>query len=81
MTGTRNRIAQQVRRNPGIHFNELTRTLDLAPGQVQYHLRKLQRSDDVLEESLYRRNRPSASGLDPEGEGYARTVSHEESAV
>jgi predicted transcriptional regulator len=55
MTGTRNRIAQQVRRNPGIHFNELTRTLELAPGQVQYHLKKLQRSDDVVEESLYGR--------------------------
>ena len=55
MTGTRNRIAHQVRRNPGIHFNELTRTLNLAPGQVQYHLRKLERSDDVVEESLYGR--------------------------
>jgi predicted transcriptional regulator len=55
MTGTRNQIARQVRRNPGIHFNELIRTLDLAPGQVQYHLRKLERSHDVVEESLYGR--------------------------
>jgi predicted transcriptional regulator len=55
MSETRNRIARQVRRSPGIHFNELTRKLDLAPGQVQYHLRKLERADDVVEESLYGR--------------------------
>ena len=55
MTETRNQIVHQVRRNPSIHFNELTRTLDLAPGQVQYHTRKLERSDDIVEESLYGR--------------------------
>ncbi|WP_049893002.1 winged helix-turn-helix transcriptional regulator [Natronococcus jeotgali] len=55
MSETRDQIARQVRGNPGIHFNELTRTLDLAPGQVQYHLRKLERSDDIVEESLYGR--------------------------
>ncbi|WP_135823200.1 winged helix-turn-helix transcriptional regulator [Halostella litorea] len=55
MTETRNQIARQVNQNPGIHFNELTRTLDLAPGQVQYHIRKLERSNEVVEESLYGR--------------------------
>lgn len=55
MTGTRDRVARQVRRDPGIHFNELTRVLDLAPGQVQYHLRRLEDADDVVEESLYGR--------------------------
>jgi predicted transcriptional regulator len=55
MTKTRDSIAVQIRRNPGIHFNELVRSLDLAPGQVQYHLRKLTRSDEVVEESLYGR--------------------------
>jgi len=55
MTETRQRIALQVRRTPGIHFNELTRELDLAPGQVQYHLHKLERADNIVEECLYGR--------------------------
>src|SRR6056297_3044303 len=52
---TREKIHDYVAANPGIHFNELTRALDLAPGQVQYHLRKLERADTVVEESLYGR--------------------------
>lgn len=55
MSDTRNRIASQIRRQPGIHFNELTRTLDLAPGQVQYHLKRLTKADEVVEEPLYGR--------------------------
>jgi predicted transcriptional regulator len=51
----RRRIRDHVSDNPGVHFNELTRTLDLAPGQVQYHLRKLERGDEVVAESLYGR--------------------------
>lgn len=55
MTRQRDRIHAAVSDNPGIHFNELTRTLDLAPGQVQYHLRRLDRTDAVVAESLYGR--------------------------
>lgn len=40
-TDTRERIAAHVEHNPGVHFSELVRDLDLAPGQVQYHLRRL----------------------------------------
>lgn len=53
MTETRKRIANSIRTHPGIHFNELVRELDLAPGQVQYHLRRLQSDDTVLAEALY----------------------------
>ncbi|WP_224269297.1 winged helix-turn-helix transcriptional regulator [Haloprofundus salinisoli] len=53
MSATRNRIAAHVRHNPGVHFNELVRTLDLAPGQVQYHLRRLGRDERVAETRLY----------------------------
>lgn len=49
---TRQRIAARVRRDPGIHFNELVRELDLAPGQVQYHLRRL---DGVVADDRYGR--------------------------
>lgn len=52
MSETRNRIAEQVRTDPGIHFNELTRVLDLAPGQVQYHLRRL---EDVIVDERFGR--------------------------
>jgi predicted transcriptional regulator len=39
---TRDRVGERVRADPGVHFNELVRALDLAPGQVQYHLRRLE---------------------------------------
>lgn len=53
MTEIRQRIAACVRSHPGIHFNELVRALDLANGQVQYHLDQLQADDRVVEERLY----------------------------
>lgn len=52
---TREKIHDYVAANPGVHFNELARALDLAPGQVQYHLRKLKRADEIVEEPLYGR--------------------------
>jgi predicted transcriptional regulator len=55
VTDQRVRIREHVAAHPGVHFNELARTLDLAPGQVQYHLKKLRRADEVVEESLYGR--------------------------
>lgn len=48
---TRDRIAAHVRADPGVHFNELVRELDLAPGQTQYHLRRL----DVTAEERFGR--------------------------
>ncbi|PSQ05969.1 ArsR family transcriptional regulator [Halobacteriales archaeon QS_5_68_33] len=41
MSETRERIAARVEADPGVYFSELVRELDLAPGQVQYHLRRL----------------------------------------
>ncbi|WP_123535799.1 winged helix-turn-helix transcriptional regulator [Halosimplex salinum] len=37
----RTRVAAHVADHPGVYFSELVRQTDLAPGQVQYHLRKL----------------------------------------
>jgi len=48
-------IADQVSRNPGVHFNELVRSVSLATGQVQYHLRGLVDDGEVEGESLYGR--------------------------
>lgn len=55
MSDARRRIADAIRTHPGIHFNELARCLDLAAGQVQYHLKKLHSKDAVVSESLYGR--------------------------
>jgi predicted transcriptional regulator len=42
MTETRARLYRHIESNPGVHFRELTRALDLATGQVQYHLSRLE---------------------------------------
>lgn len=55
MTDQATRIHDHLTTHPGVHFNELARSLDLAPGQVQYHLRKLQGRGDIVEEHLYGR--------------------------
>lgn len=51
--GTRRTIRDHVHDRPGIHFNELVRALDLAPGQVQHHLRRLTRTDRVVADELF----------------------------
>jgi predicted transcriptional regulator len=48
-------IHDHVRDNPGVHFNAVARDLDLAVGQVQYHLRSLERDDAVVPEGYYGR--------------------------
>ena len=55
MTHQRDRIHDYIATHPGEHFNALTRTLNLAPGQVQYHLKKLRHTDRIVEEHLYGR--------------------------
>lgn len=52
MSDTRSHIRECIDRNPGIHFNEISRTLDIATGQTQYHVRKLTRDEQVLSESV-----------------------------
>jgi predicted transcriptional regulator len=53
MTETRTRIAEQVESRPGVHFNDLVRRSELAPGQVQYHLRDLLSENRLASEHLY----------------------------
>jgi len=53
MSETRDRIDRHVHTHPGVHFNALVRTLDLALGQVQYHLKRLLSTDSVVDEQLY----------------------------
>lgn len=52
MSDTKNRIRRHVTERPGTHFNQLGRDLDLANGQVQYHLRKLRREGEIVAEEI-----------------------------
>ncbi|MUV61821.1 ArsR family transcriptional regulator, partial [Halobacterium sp. CBA1126] len=44
--------AAHVREDPGVHFNAVVRATDLAPGQVQYHARRLVRAGDLAVERV-----------------------------
>lgn len=56
MGNTRTRIAETVQAKPGIHFNGIVRTCNLATGQVQYHLDRLLSDDDLVKADLYGRS-------------------------
>ena len=62
MTETRTRIERHIEANPGVHFRELTRALDLATGQVQYHLRRL---ESIVEEPINGRTHYYPAAMDP----------------
>ncbi|SDR11710.1 winged helix-turn-helix transcriptional regulator [Natronobacterium texcoconense] len=55
MNETRHQIRAHVRNNAGIHFNELVRESDFAPGQIQYHVRQLISQDDLVRGEFYGR--------------------------
>lgn len=55
MTDHRRRLERAIASNPGIHFSGLVRQLDLANGQVQFHLRRLLGDGSVIQEQLYGR--------------------------
>ena len=52
MNETRRSIAGYVRERPGVHFNAVVRGLDLAPGQVQYHLKRLRDDETVVADEI-----------------------------
>jgi len=52
MPDTRARVRRHVRDTPGVHFNRVSRDLDIATGQAQYHLRRLVRDDEVAVERI-----------------------------
>jgi len=44
MNQTRESVLDRIETAPGVHFSQLVRDLDIAPGQVQYHVKRLGRS-------------------------------------
>lgn len=65
MSDTRNRIAEHIRAHPGVHFNGLVRALDLAPGQIQFHLKTLLGQNVFVEARLYGRTHYYPDEFDP----------------
>lgn len=64
MSDTRDRLRRHVEAHPGLHFNALVRRLDLATGQVQYHLRRLTAEERVVGDELYGRTHYFPPGFD-----------------
>ena len=64
MNETREAIRAHIEDNPGVHFKGLVRELDVASGQVQHHVYRLIREDEVVEESLYGRSHYYAPDYD-----------------
>ena len=52
MSTTRSRVRRHVEETPGVYFNQLKRDLDLATGQVQYHLRRLVADEELAVERV-----------------------------
>ncbi|WP_319506293.1 hypothetical protein [uncultured Methanolobus sp.] len=42
---TRKRIFETIQRSPGIHLRELERILDMAIGNLQYHLHYMEKKN------------------------------------
>ncbi|MFW3145531.1 MAG: winged helix-turn-helix transcriptional regulator [Thermoplasmatota archaeon] len=46
----RKRITEYIRRNPGVHFRQMSRDLDLAIGQLDFHLNALLKGEAIVKE-------------------------------
>jgi predicted transcriptional regulator len=47
----RKRITEYIRRNPGVHFRQITRDLDLAIGQLDFHLNALVKGEVLVKDT------------------------------
>jgi len=52
VSNIQSQIRDCIDRDPGIHFNAISRELDIATGQTQYHLRKLTGAGKLEKESI-----------------------------
>lgn len=53
MSETRRQIRDRIHANAGIHFNDLVRSSEFAPGQVQYHVRRLLEEGELVRAEFY----------------------------
>ncbi len=68
-TAPKDEITRCVETNPGIHFNELVRSVSLATGQVQYHMYSLIDDGVVDGTELYGRKHYYPDGYPEEERG------------
>jgi predicted transcriptional regulator len=47
----RKRLTEYIRRNPGVHFRKISRDLDLAIGQLDFHLNALVKGEVLVKDS------------------------------
>jgi predicted transcriptional regulator len=48
----RKRITEYIRRNPGVHFRQISRDLDLAIGQLDFHINALMKGEVIVKETI-----------------------------
>ena len=65
MATVRERVHDHVEANPGVHFTAVREDLDIATGQAQYHLRKLDRAGDIVAEEIQGRTHYYDRSYDP----------------
>jgi predicted transcriptional regulator len=70
MSTVRERVNEHVEANPGVHFTAVREDLDIATGQAQYHLRKLERAGDIVAEEV----RGKTHYYDPSYDSWERRV-------
>ena len=49
----RKKIYNTVKKNPGLHFREIQRRVEIATGALQYHLDYLQKKHHPLQEKCW----------------------------
>ncbi len=47
----RKRMTEYIRRNPGVHFRQISRDLELAIGQLDFHLNALVKGEVIVKDS------------------------------
>ena len=65
MSTVRERVHEHVAANPGVHFSAIKDDLDIATGQAQYHLRKLDRAGDIVADEIRGRTHYYDTSYDP----------------
>ena len=63
----RRRIHQEVTLNPGLHYRELQRRLDMVPGLLDYHLAYLQEKGLMIQKVPEQLERVDAVPRNPTG--------------
>jgi len=73
----RNEILEYIRNRPGVTFRELARELGLGIGDLQYHLRRLEKEGKVFSRKVGRRRYIFPAGFEEESQRLLMAISTE----